>query len=173
MRNDKGLVIDFDIIGTQVGTETISPSLTVELGDIGPDETAVARWLMTSTLQGEFVSYDASFEHVNSLGDPRLSLIESVDIFGLSHVVLADDPASDGVPDFLTNDFPDPRDLPDRVHLSDGTVGTVTPEMDAVVTLDPENLVAEVDADMPEGWVYLRVDDPLRRPVSPDVGQSL
>ncbi|MCK4658231.1 MAG: hypothetical protein KAV82_01800, partial [Phycisphaerae bacterium] len=159
IENERNLLIDFDIIGTQVGLEQIAPSLTVNLGDIGPDEVAVARWLMISTLQGEFVSYEASFEHVNSLGDPRLSLIESVDIFGLNHVVLADEPENDGLPDFLTNDFPDPRDLPDRVHLSDGTVAEVVPKMNAGVTLEPP-LAAEVSVEMAEGWTYIRIDDP-------------
>ncbi len=161
IENDKGLIIDFDIIGTQVGLDEISPSLSVVLGDIGPGVVSVARWLMICTLQGEFVSYEASFEHVNSLGDPRLSLIESVDIFGLNHVVLADEPESDGLPDFLTNDFPDLLDLPDRVHLSDGTVEPVEADLAAGVTPDPQNLTAELGTTMPSGWAYIRIDDPF------------
>lgn len=163
--NERGLLIDFDIIGSQVGLGAIAPSLNVNLGDIGPGLAAVARWLMISTLQGEFVAWDATFEHINPLGDPRFSIIESVDIFGLDHVVLDDfDPnVADLLPDFLTNDFPDLEDLPDRVHLSSGAVEPVDVlrDADAVVTVDPQNLTATIDVTMPGGWTYIRIDDPF------------
>ena len=47
VENGRDLLIDFDLIGTQVGTEQRSPSLAVDLGDIGPGEVRVAQWLMT------------------------------------------------------------------------------------------------------------------------------
>ena len=34
IENEKGLLIDFEIIGTQVGAEELNPSLTVNFGDI-------------------------------------------------------------------------------------------------------------------------------------------
>ena len=50
IENDKGLLVTFKIIGTQVGSERVTPSLSVEFGDIGPTETMVARWLLLSSL---------------------------------------------------------------------------------------------------------------------------
>lgn len=159
--NDRGLLVDFDIIGTQVGTQEIAPTLAVNLGDLGPGQANVARWLMVSSLQGEFVAWDASFEHVNPLGDPRLSIIDTVDIFGLTHVVQADDPNTDGLPDFLTDDFPDLNDLPDRVHLSNGQVGAVTAYMDPGVVVDTAALKATVTLAPTADWSYIRLDDPF------------
>lgn len=165
IENTKGLVIDFDIIGTQVGNDASAPSLTVVLGDIAAYSAKVARWLLVCTLQGEFISYAASFEHVDSLGDPRLSLIDSVDIFGLVHVVRADE-ISNGTPpdefyDFLTDDFADLQDMPDRIHHSDGRVETVLAVQNAAATTNPPALEATVTATMPtNAWAYIRIDDP-------------
>ena len=41
--NEKGLLVDFMIIGANVGNGSISPSLSVTLGDLDPDTTVVAR----------------------------------------------------------------------------------------------------------------------------------
>ncbi|MCK4658441.1 MAG: hypothetical protein KAV82_02875, partial [Phycisphaerae bacterium] len=129
---------------------------------IGPDEVAVARWLMVSTLQGEFVSYDASFEHVNSLGDPRLSLIDRLDIHPMTHVIRVDVPEDDGLPDFLADDTPDIDNIADHIHNSDGTVVSVEAVVEASAdgAPTPYDRQVQLTATMPAGWVYLRVDDP-------------
>ena len=49
IENEKGLLVTFKIIGTQVGSERVTPSLSVKFGDIGPTETRVARWLLLSS----------------------------------------------------------------------------------------------------------------------------
>ncbi len=77
VENQKGLLVDFQIVGAQVGNAPIQPSLTVDMGNIDPGQSEEARWLLTSTLMGHFVDYAASFEHVNGLGDQRLSLIDT------------------------------------------------------------------------------------------------
>jgi hypothetical protein len=55
-----------------------APSLTANFGDISAGDTAIGRWLLTSTLQGLFIDYSARFEHIDGLGNPRLSLIDEV-----------------------------------------------------------------------------------------------
>lgn len=52
IENEKGLLIDFNIIGSQVNGEEAAPSLAVNFGDIKAGETATADWLLKSTLQG-------------------------------------------------------------------------------------------------------------------------
>jgi hypothetical protein len=42
--NDKGLLISFQIIGAQVGLESVSPSLVVNLGNVEPQHTTVVRY---------------------------------------------------------------------------------------------------------------------------------
>ena len=177
IENERGLLIAFELIGTQVGTEEFTPSLNVNLGDIAPSQTAVARWLMTSSLQGQFTEYSAEYEHVNPLGDPTLSVIDSVDIFELIHVVRGEHPTDDLLMDFMTNEiaYPDDpyeapndwnrKDLPDTVHLSNGQTETVTPVLDADVTPLTSSgqqgvYQAHVNVITPDGWVYLKMPDP-------------
>jgi hypothetical protein len=160
--NLRGLLVDFDLIGTQVGRQPISPSLTVDFGNLGPGELASGRWLLTSTLQGLFIDYSATFEHIDALGDPRLSLIESVDIHEMIRVVQAVGATNDGLPDFLVNDVPDANDLPDTLHGSDGGVAPVSVVRQAAIstTTSSTGLVAQLSATLPAGWFYLRVPDP-------------
>ncbi|NLH17572.1 MAG: hypothetical protein GX455_13435, partial [Phycisphaerae bacterium] len=160
--NEKGLLVDFALIGSQVGDDSVNPSLTVYLGDINPGKTVVARWLMTSSLQGEFIDYSASYVHLDGLGDPRLSLIDRVEIHELIHAVRADVPIDDGISDFLVNDLTDDQDLPDIVYLSDGTTAPVTAVVDGTADLPitGTNLTTHVTANFAAGYNYLRIPDP-------------
>ncbi|RLC24498.1 MAG: hypothetical protein DRH93_04420 [Deltaproteobacteria bacterium] len=162
IENEKGLLIDFTIIGTQVNTDQISPSLTVDLGDIEPGQTALAQWLMTCSLQGTFIEYTASFEHVDDFGDPRLSLIDSVDIHELNHVVRVDIPIDDYKPDFLANDVEDDDFLPDTLYKSDGSIEAVNvgqnPQVSGNVTSEVREVI--LTAEVVSGWTYIRTNDP-------------
>ena len=162
VENEKGLLIDFKIIGTEVAGHNITPSLTVNFGDILPDQSVVGRWLMTSTLQGLFTDYKATFEHVDGLGNPRLSLIEDLSIHEMIHLVQAGGAFEDGQPDFFVNEVPDPLDLGDTLYLSSGETNKVDRVDEAVVggTLSPANLTVTLTAAMPPEWGYLRVPDP-------------
>ena len=160
--NEKGLEIEFKIIGTQVGTQEIAPSLAVDLGNIDPGKIAVARWLLTSTLQGKFIDYQASFKHLDGLNNPKLSLIDHVEIHELIHPVRVDVPADDNLPDYLVNDVTDDLFLPDTIHSSDGNILPVQSLLKAGTAGTPRQDKPEmtVTAAMPAGWVYLRIDDP-------------
>ncbi len=159
--NEKGLLIDFQLIASEVGGQNLTPSLTVQLGDIAPGTNAVAQWLFTSSLQGLFLDYSATFEHLDGLGHPQLSLIDAVEIHEMNHVVLA--PFGDVLPDFLVNDEPDEDDLPDAVYLSDGTVRPVAVVRAATPDGAPasNDLEVALSAPLPStGFGYLRVPDP-------------
>lgn len=139
-----------------------SPSLTAFFGEIAPKTNAIARWLLTSTLQGLFLDYKATFEHQDSLGKTNLALIEEVTIHELNHLVQAPGALDDGRPDFLVNGEPDPDDLPDHIYLSSGATNRV-----AVVTSASHDgapgagdLTVQLTAAMPTGWAYLRVPEP-------------
>lgn len=167
--NERGLVISFQLIGAQVGEEPISPALNVNLGDIGPGGVAVARWLMTSSLQGHFIGYSATYEHLDGLGDPRLSLIDSLDIYPLVRAVRTQEEGDDRVPDFLTDetakgedpDDPDRRGLPDTLHLSDGTVHRgVHVILDPVVSTQGFTATVTVPSSA-KGPAYIKFPDPF------------
>ena len=162
--NEKGLLIDFKIIGSQINYSPISPSLMLNFGNLSAMDTTTATWYMTSTLAGTFGNFDASFRHVDDLGNPRTSLIDSVDIHYLEHVVRVDLPQEDHKPDFLTNDpLNNPNLLPNKLWNSDGTTSPVialtTAVVDAPVTAS--HLVVHLTvANAPGGWIYIRTDDP-------------
>ena len=68
IENEKGLLITFEIIGSQLKNEAGTTSLTMEFGDLLPQTTTMARWLMITSLQGTFSNYSATFENINPLG---------------------------------------------------------------------------------------------------------
>jgi hypothetical protein len=163
IQNSNDLVIAFSIIGSQVGTnQSVSPSLTLDFGDVGPQANAEGLWLMTSTLEGQFVSFAASFQHTDDLGNTNTSLINQVRIHELNHVVRLTVPTDDGLPDFLVNDTTNVDALPDIVYSSDGSTDPVTSITNAITSGAPSanNSNITLTASVPAGWVYLEVVDP-------------
>jgi hypothetical protein len=160
--NDKGLLVAFQTLSTQIGHEQFPPAATANLGTIPPGGSALALWQMTCNVQGQFIDYHASFQHVDDLGNDRLSLVDSVEIHETNHVVRIDAPADDGLPDFLTNDQFDNAHLPDALHSSDGSVFPVSAVTNGNVSGDPgsQTLEVQVTATLPAGWSYLRINDP-------------
>jgi hypothetical protein len=160
--NEKGLLIDFQIIGTEVAGQNLTPSLTATFGEIPPNQRKIANWWMTSSLQGLFIDYKATFEHLDGFGDPRLSLIKDLEIHELIHLIEAQGPLDDGLPDFLVNDVPDVNDFPDTVHLSNGGTAPVAVYQVAAVSGTPSqaNPTVTLTADLGTGWAYLRIPDP-------------
>ena len=160
-------MIDFNIIGSQLNGEDVTPSLAVNFGDIAAGETAIANWLLKSTLQGKFIEYNATFEHINGLGNKELSLIKEVKIHELIQKVAAD---GDNLPDFLVNDEFDANFYPDTLYFSDGTTASVT-AIDTA-TVDAPVTIFDLEAQITffplsqgglggiEGWTYITLEDP-------------
>ncbi|MDF0598562.1 Ig-like domain-containing protein, partial [Psychromarinibacter halotolerans] len=164
IENEKGLLIDFEILGTEVNGEGVAPTLNADFGDIAAGDAETAVWLMQSSLQGKFVDYDVSFTHENSLGFEELSLITETRIHELVQVVQDDRSGSDGLSDFLVNDDweTDPTALPDTLYTSDGEVLAVALATGEVAdgVAGPSDLVVEVTATMAAGYSYASLLDP-------------
>ncbi|MCX6904956.1 MAG: hypothetical protein NTW03_16050, partial [Verrucomicrobia bacterium] len=162
VENEKGLLIDFKIIGSQVNGQAQTPSLTVDFGDIGPGQRGLGRWLLTSTLQGHFLDYRATWQHLDDLGKTNLSLIDDVSIHEMVHLVQAPGAFEDGLPDFLVNDSLNAGAMPDTLYLSDGRTNLVQTVTEDVVYQFPSlyDPTALISATMPSGWTYLYVPDP-------------
>ena len=165
--NEKGLQIAFQLLGASVNGQPVSPSLTANLGDIGPGDTAVADFQLLSSLQGKFLSYSATFQHKDDLNNPRTSILDSVDTHFLEHVVRVVDPADDGKPDFLyysvTPDSLDLNAVPDTLQSSDGTTAPVASALNGTVDGPVTNVTPTVHLrvpSVPSGFVYIRLDDP-------------
>ncbi len=181
--NEKGLLISFSILGTQVGLNNVDRSLTIEFGNIDAMSTSQARWLLISPLDGRFVEYNATYEALDDNGDPRLSLIDHVEIHGLLRMVYIDRLGmDDGLPDYLAVDTENANNLPDNVYsssdltpnnvravqsfivssvgdtdivslTSNSTHVIVTFRTDGINTFDPTG----------QSFVYFRFDNPLTR----------
>jgi hypothetical protein len=160
--NEKGLLIDFKIIATEIAGENLLPTLTADFGEVAPGAIEIGRWWLTSTLQGQFVEYSATFRHLGAWDDDRLSIIKSVEILELTHTVWAGGALDDGQPDFLVSAVSDSLALPDALYLSDGQVlpvglaPTATP--DGAVT--QTHRVVTLQTTIGPGWTYLRTPDP-------------
>ena len=159
VENEKGLLVNFKIIGSQVGAHAGSNSLTVDLGNIAPGATITAQWNLLSSLQGKFKNFSASFEHLDDNGDLRTSLINTVKIHELTRSLMVSTPSDDHIPDYLVNDVPDDGNLPDTLYLSTGGQAPVTQA--AGVVVGGGAFSRTVTASMQAGWSYLVAPDPL------------
>ena len=161
IENEKGLLVNFNIIGAFIGNEMISPSLTVMFGDLPPDSTVVARWQMVSSLQGEFRNYSATFENINPLGDPNLSILDELEIHELiRNVRIYGTSEDDEVLDFLVNELNDAFVYPDMLYSSKSldhynvSVGVVLSVRSLTTYLLQVRTVSNYT-----GWVYYRYED--------------
>ena len=116
--NVQGLNVAFKILGCQVNGQTATPSLLANLGNVGPGQTAVADWVMTSSLTGNFSNFSATLSHSASLGGALTSLIQTQNVY--THIllqnVLVDTQGGDNILDFLA-----------YTPTTTSTNGTVTP----------------------------------------------
>ncbi len=162
IENAKGLLDDIEIIGTQVGNQQVTPSLTVDLGDIAPGQTADASFLLESALEGEFESFSAVFSHSSDLGGSETSLIASVTTHTLTHAGDFNYPDSTGATDYLAEDTPNAQNLPDTIYFSDGTTAAVNIAGNTTSTqVGPAGaLTFQVTADVTSGWDYIQLADP-------------
>ncbi len=122
IENEQGLLIDFTIFGSEVEGSSPTGSLTADFGDVEAGGTRVGAWFLQSDLQGKFIDYDATFEHVSALGGAEFSLIKSVTVHELIH---GGDVDGDGRIDFLVNDVEDAVDAPDTLYFASGTTAPV------------------------------------------------
>lgn len=165
IENEKGLLIDFNLLGSRVDDNPFKPGLNADLGDIAGLSTRTATWFLTSSLQGQFISYSATLKHITELGDPRASLLEGVAIHELEHVVRVV-PTDDRKPDYLANDDGDADKLPDTLYSSTGETFPVGVDLNGVVPDGPVSASKlTVHLNLPSthtGWTYLRLNDPAQ-----------
>jgi len=104
IENEQGLLVEFVILGSEVNGKAATDSLLAEFGDIDPMTAGVARWIMQSSLSGEFVEFSGEYSHSDAFGGELTSLIDEVDTHRLIHDVIVDLNGRDGIRDFLADD---------------------------------------------------------------------
>jgi hypothetical protein len=156
IENELGLLIDFRIDGSEVNGRAATPSLLCDFGDIAPNRAGVARWIMSSSLSGQFVEFTAYYTHADELGGELTSLISGQPrTHFLVWDVLVDLPGRDGVRDFLARD----GDVL-RVYESDNVDSVVADQSEgAVVTASTRTVV--IDPAPAGGFLYVKKSDPF------------
>lgn len=157
VENRQGLLVDFRILGGRVDDASAAASLRLDLGDIDPGRARMGRWLMQTSLSGQFVDIEATYTHADTLGGALTSLIEGDPA---SHLlvgdVLVDLPGRDGVRDFLARD----ADVL-RVYESNGP-DTEVQDLSASASVAATGSPGQFRIQLPpvQGLVYARLTDP-------------
>lgn len=157
VENEQGLLIDFRIIGSSINEEPATPSLLVNLDNIEPGGTSMARWVMETTLSGQFVDFHAEFSHADELGGTLTSLIENVNSHFLIRDVLVDLPGRDSVRDFLASDGDSKR-----VYESSGLDTEVLDQSGLAQRTELNNGREQISFPETAGFVYVQLPDPYR-----------
>ena len=166
--NEKGLLIDFELISSQVNgsdaTLSFGQSIANDFGTIPAHSQLYAQWWLTSTLLGHFTEYDVQATHVTSYGNPDLSLLDQVTIHELIHGFDMPNGSLIGGPEkgraFLVNDIVDANDLPDKLYFTNGdTAGVVIATTAKIERTSPTTCLLTVTPSAP-GWNYGNLLDP-------------
>ena len=165
VENEKGLLIDFDIISSSLNggekTMALDDDIATQFGTIAAGTASYATWDLTASLMGHFTEYDVNVTHVTDYGNPDLSLLDRVTIHELIHSMNAT--IGDKVyRAWITNDVPDAEDAPDHIYFANGTD-------EELVTLSGETRMERIDnthyrvtvpTDVPRNWFYTAVANP-------------
>ena len=165
VENEKGLLIDFDIISSSLNggekTMALDDDIATQFGTIAAGTASYATWDLTASLMGHFTEYDVSVTHVTDYGNPDLSLLDRVTIHELIHSLNAT--IGDKVyRAWITNDESDAEDAPDHIYFANGTD-------EELVTLSGQTRMERIDnthyrvtvpTDVPRNWFYTAVANP-------------
>lgn len=165
VENEKGLLIDFDIISSSLNggekTMALDDDIATQFGTIAAGTASYATWDLTASLMGHFTEYDVSVTHVTDYGNPDLSLLDRVTIHELIHSMNAT--IGDKVyRAWITNDEPDAEDAPDHIYFANGTdeeLATLSEET-RMERIDNTHYRVTVPTNMPRNWFYTAVANP-------------
>ena len=161
VENTQGLLIGFAINSSEVNDRAANNSLLVDFGNIEPATAATARWSMTCTLSGQFISFDARVSHSDELGGELTSLIkqENTRTHTLVRDVLVDLPGRDTVRDFLALD-----ENVYRVYETDSTDTEVSDQSNASTLSfggqEDSRLHFSLTAPATVGFMFAQLPDP-------------
>lgn len=172
--NQQGLLVNFKLLGAAVNDSAISPSLTVDMGNVASKSAATGYWEMISTLSGRFIEFKASFTHASELGGELTSLIKETNAHYLTRRIKVNLPGRDNRLDFLADTDKDSEHLPDAIFESEIPSGGVdrNDARAAVTVVVPTSLPTRPTPEEPQvqttlgitahsgGWIYTKMADP-------------
>ncbi len=151
------MAVEFIIQGTCVNGQEETPSLLADFGTILSGACTTARWIMTSSLSGQFVEFVSEFSGSKVSGAGLITLIGNVTTHFLLHEVLVDLSDSDEMLDFLAMD-----DDTVRVYESEGSDSDVTDYSGSLILEQyGSSPVYIVTVPSVEAFLYLKFKDPF------------
>lgn len=167
--NKQGLLIDFKILGASVNDGAVTPSLTVDFGNLSSKKAGTAAWKMISTLSGRFIEFKTSFSHASELGGELTSLIRETNSHYLTHMVKVNLPGRDNRLDFLA-DLNDSSGWIYESEIPNGSLN-MADARSVVTVLIPVTTPSRPTSDNPvvsvklptgsaNGWLYSKMADP-------------
>ncbi|MEI8115396.1 MAG: carboxypeptidase-like regulatory domain-containing protein, partial [Bacteroidia bacterium] len=164
VENQKGLAINFALIGSNLNGQPRQLGLTnIDFGNIAPKKATIGQWWFTSDLLGHFVSYETKLTHLDSRGNPNLSLISGVTLHELIKGVRVYSGVEDGINDFLVNEVQDALEFPDIIYLSNGGTLDVYPAVSQSTSGNIASGNHEIELQVTPkqiGWNYIKFSDP-------------
>jgi len=160
--NPSGLLLDFEIIRSQLDGEERSTSMKVDFGDIQPGESKIAWWDMVTSIDGIFTEFTGEFTHSSELGGMETSLIKEINTYIIQKQLGTGELGYD----FLANSESD-ENYYILFNSSTGSSTFVNNANYAVVNMPtPENPVLDVSIEDYTGdWVIVSIEDPYNNAV--------
>eukprot|EP00912_Choanoflagellata_sp_UC4_P000713 UC4_evm1s443 len=87
VENKKGLLLEFELLSLEVNGTAFPAALESRLGSLKPQTSINAAWKFRTNIMGSFKNFSANWDWTNPLGDDRLSVVESLSMYGLVHRV--------------------------------------------------------------------------------------
>jgi len=164
VENEKGLAINFALVASNLNGQPRQLGLTnIDFGNIAPKKSTIGQWWFTSDLLGHFISYETKLTHLDSRGNPDLSLISGVALHELIKGVRVYSGVEDGINDFLVNEVQDSKEFPDIIYLSNGGTLDVYPAVSQSTSGSVASANHEIELLVTPkqiGWNYIKFSDP-------------
>ncbi len=158
IENEKGLLIDFSIIGSSLNGKEFALGLNnILFGDIAPARCAYAEWFLESSLLGHFVDLGASYKHINSFNNSNLSLIDTLEI----HNLIKDVEDNHKHAAYLVDDQQDAQRTPDKLYITDGTSAKVSKADEIKITNSSPTYIDISVKPSNQGWNYINTLIPV------------
>ena len=149
------LLVNFNILGSAVKGQQAGNSLRINFGDVPPGNSTIGYWIMTCSMDGQFINFTASFTHANELGGAETSLIKQpIGTHIITTEVMKDDvnflflidANNDGTPDTLV----------DPIFAGN------TPVVDVAYTVQysGETMIL-LTQKYKNQWIWIETDDPF------------
>jgi hypothetical protein len=160
--NENDLPVNFKIESCLVDGIESEKSLLATIGDLYPQTSRVAQWIMTSSLTGDFSTFSADFSHSDELGGELTSLIDAVHSHRLIRPVLVDLPGRDQITDLLACDS-DSTNAEYRTYtiFESSGLDTNVYYQSKLSKLMGNGLTYELQTQKTDGFAYIRLPDPF------------